>query len=141
MTWYRIGFQNPLSYIWYTKFLPHVFPPSPGRTDTLKIVLGKIFLDQSIFAPWCIIFFNIFMCKFNGKNTAETQKLVQTDFWKILWIDISYWPLLSFCNFRFIPINYQPTVVYIGSMVWTAIMSYMYNRDREDSDPNAIKPE
>ena len=31
MTTYRVILYNPLTYVWYTKFLPHLFPAPTGK--------------------------------------------------------------------------------------------------------------
>ena len=129
MTMYRVFVGNPLTYTWYTKAIPYIFPVNSGSKITTKKVLWKVSFDQTIFAPWCIVVFNYFMMTMDGNKHEQSMKRIQRDFYSIMLIDWFLWPALSFVNFKYVPINYQPSVVYCGSMVWTAIMSWFYNRE------------
>jgi hypothetical protein len=106
-----------------------VFPPVPGPMPT-KLVLRKIAYDQSILAPWFIVMFNYVMMGFEGKTHREANIQIQNDFWFTYMYDLMFWPTISFFNFKYIPINYQPSVIYSASLIWTGIMSYIYNRDK-----------
>lgn len=128
MTAFRMLIGNPFTYVWYTKYLPFLFPSNSGKLST-KMICSKIAFDQTIFGPWCIVSFNYFMCTVNGKEHDESMKRCQRDFWPIMILDWCLWPTLSFFNFRYTPINYQPSVVYCASMIWTGILSWMYNRE------------
>jgi hypothetical protein len=67
---------------------------------------------------------------YNGVSFKNSNKTLKNDFSFTYALDIAMWPALMWFNFKYMPINYQPSVVYCGSMVWTAVLSAIYNREK-----------
>jgi hypothetical protein len=45
-----------------------------------------------------------------------------------------YWPFVSYINFRFIPLNYRPTVGSIAGALWSIYISSAANNPKLNSD-------
>lgn len=121
MSVYRIILDHPKNYLWYTKILPFLVPTSTLSSN--KTIIKKIVFEQYLYSTWCIVYFNFAMGKLEGKSNALAHEQVKDNFSKMYLLDCMIWPTACYLNFRYVPIMIQPSVVYMGSMVWTAVLS------------------
>eukprot|EP00276_Gloeochaete_wittrockiana_P018668 CAMPEP_0184340786 /NCGR_PEP_ID=MMETSP1089-20130417/9429_1 /TAXON_ID=38269 ORGANISM="Gloeochaete wittrockiana, Strain SAG46.84" /NCGR_SAMPLE_ID=MMETSP1089 /ASSEMBLY_ACC=CAM_ASM_000445 /LENGTH=224 /DNA_ID=CAMNT_0026668745 /DNA_START=201 /DNA_END=872 /DNA_ORIENTATION=- len=92
-----IGFflHGPSTHFWYS-FIDGLFPGSSFRA-----VVSKLFMDQMIFAPLCIVAF-FGLTNFKG-SVSETVAKVKKEFLPTLISNWKIWPAAHLVNFRLVP--------------------------------------
>jgi protein Mpv17 len=120
---------GPLNHYWHTRVLERVFPTSvaAGRA-ALDAAIGKVVLDQAIFAPCIITIFCTNMAVMQGKpadaNWPKVLPLIVSNW--------AFWPAFQLVNFRFVPIQHQVGFVGFGMILWSAYISWFeHDRERE----------
>jgi hypothetical protein len=101
------GYRVPLIQIWLQLLEP------------IGTVWKKVALDQLVFAPCLIFGYLAINAVNNGKSLAQFSKEVRYSFVKILLSNYKLWPLVSWINFTYVPMNYRVLVATIVGFFWT----------------------
>mmetsp|Transcript_29130 Transcript_29130/g.40996 ORF Transcript_29130/g.40996 Transcript_29130/m.40996 type:complete len:182 (-) Transcript_29130:52-597(-) len=113
---------GPMMHFWY-KIL--------DKTVTAKGlpgVVGKIVLDQSIFAPCIVSVFFISNGFFQGRSANEITSQLKRDMWPTMKYNWTVWPAAMAINFAFVPQNLRVLYVSSVALVWNTYLSLVGNK-------------
>lgn len=68
----------------------------------------------------------------NGYSAENIGKKVIHDFPVLMTAELAFWPFFNFINFKYVPVNFQSTIIYVGTVFWATILSSI-----EESASNA----
>ena len=110
-------------HIVYTKILPRI---APGTG--FKSVIRKVLFTQTVFTVFGVSLFYFTLALAEGQSIQDSRNEVRNKLWPTLKTGWKVWPLISFCNFMFIPPLYQVAFINVISIFWSTYMSYMKNQ-------------
>lgn len=99
----------------------------PG--DSTLAVVGKIFLDQTIYTSFQSFNFFIAMSMLQGKNSSNAIQSAKQKIWPAMKAGWTIWPAVHFITYKFIPIAYRVPWVKFVVIFWTAYLSSAANSD------------
>ncbi|UJR29475.1 hypothetical protein I4U23_010687 [Adineta vaga] len=103
----------------------------PG-TQNIQIV--KKILTNTLFAPIGISLMFTSVILLNGHTFREVKRKVKNDMPKTFLAGTCYWPLVSFLNFRFIPLDYRPIAGSLAGAIWNVYVSSAANNPKLNPD-------
>lgn len=65
----------------------------------------------------------------DGLDRSAVVQKIQTDWPIYMSADLAFWPFFQFLNFRFVPLHYQTTAIYVASLFWSVVMSTIESRE------------
>jgi protein Mpv17 len=99
--------------------LERIFPTAAGRT--LDAAIGKVVLDQALFAPVVITIFCTNMAVLESKPVdANWPKVLP-----LIVANWAFWPAAQLLNFRFVPVQHQVSFVGVCMAAWSAYLSHV----------------
>lgn len=116
---------TPFMTIWFIKMQPLQAPMSRNK-NSLQ-VLKKLCLNEQIFAPCFQIGFMYTMNRLKNKSHGEAMIYIQNNILDLYKSSLCYWPLWNSINFRYIPVNLQPSYAMVGALLWSCYLSYFLN--------------
>lgn len=76
---------------------------TPAAQASPAAVLGKMALDQLVFAPLHMMYYFFAIGALEGRSTAETQIKLSREFLPLMKLNWSVWPAAQIINFRYLP--------------------------------------
>uniref|UniRef100_A0A1L8D944 Putative conserved plasma membrane protein n=1 Tax=Nyssomyia neivai TaxID=330878 RepID=A0A1L8D944_9DIPT len=138
--WKRIGqmflvgcLAGPFHHFFY-KWMDHILPKADVVTSA-----KKIFLDQTIFSPFCIITFFYSAGILENKNLGECNKELKEKFLTVYFADWTIWPTAQFINFYFLPPQYRVLYINVITMFYNVFLCYV--KHTETSFFKFLEPE
>lgn len=127
--WQRLGhmffaglIQGPPQHYFYKK-LDAVLPNRDWRS-----MCKKIFLDQTVCSPVCIVLFFFGVGIFEKNNLTEIWTELRSKCWTIYTADWLVWPPNQFINFYFLPPAYRVIYINVVTTMYNVFLSYVkYN--------------
>ncbi|XP_049957885.1 mpv17-like protein 2 isoform X2 [Schistocerca serialis cubense] len=111
--------QGPPQHYFYKK-LDAVLP-----NRDWKSVCAKIFLDQTVASPICIVLFFCGVGIFEKDAYSEIWSEIKSKFWTVYAADWLVWPPSQFINFYFVPPTYRLMYVNIVTTLYNVFLSYI----------------
>jgi len=68
-----------------------------------------------------------------GQSIDEAKTKIKNDTPKTVMAGTCYWPIISFLNFRFIPLDYRPFAASLAGAIWNIYISSVVNQSNLDS--------
>lgn len=125
---------GPTVATWY-KFLDYKF--GTGKAG-IKIVLKKMVMDQSCFAP-CFLAALVSGLHFaKGYSTIEVKEHLQDKYSDILLTNYKVWPFVQLVNFYFLPLEYRVLFVQCVAVVWNTYLSWKINQSKSIQETEAV---
>jgi protein Mpv17 len=117
---------GPLNHVWHTRVLERIFPTAAGRT--MDAAVGKVVLDQAVFAPVIITIFCTNMAVLESKPVdANWPKVLP-----LIVANWAFWPAAQLLNFRFVPVQHQVSFVGVCMVFWSAYLSHVqFDKDKQ----------
>ena len=129
---YVIGFGviTPNLYIWYNKLLPRLLAAGPWAASSplVKTLVGTAF-DQLVFVFNILSQFFFFsklievLAADQTHNVQESVDNVTRNLWPATLANWTAWPLITFCNLKFVPVMYQVIVVNFCALFWNLYLA------------------
>uniref|UniRef100_A0A7S1CGT8 Peroxisomal membrane protein MPV17 n=1 Tax=Bicosoecida sp. CB-2014 TaxID=1486930 RepID=A0A7S1CGT8_9STRA len=94
----------------------------PGVTT--KAVLGRLALDQLVWAPPFIAVFMGTLKTMQGRPYDDLLEIV----WESCKVNWMLWPAANFINFKFVPGQYQVLFANFVALIWNTYLSYAGNK-------------
>ncbi|XP_047113957.1 mpv17-like protein 2 isoform X1 [Schistocerca piceifrons] len=124
--WPRVGrmffaglIQGPPQHYFYKK-LDAVLP-----NRDWKSVCAKIFLDETVASPICIVLFFCGVGIFEKDAYSEIWSEIKSKFWTVYAADWLVWPPSQFINFYFVPPTYRLMYVNFVTTLYNVFLSYI----------------
>ncbi|CAF1626519.1 unnamed protein product [Didymodactylos carnosus] len=76
----------------------------------------------------------------NGHSLREVKRKVKNDMPRTFIAESCYWPIVSFLNFRFIPLDYRPMVGRLAGAIWNVYVSSATNNPKLNPDGTIQSP-
>jgi len=92
--------------------------PTPASQSTTPVVLGKLVLDQSIFASFNLAWFLYALGWLEGRPIAESHLKFRNEFFSMLKMNWRVWPLVNFVNFTYVPPQLRALVLNLVGVGW-----------------------
>jgi len=122
---------GPALHFWYGSLSRIV-----TATGTLG-ALGRMFLDQALFAPLFIGSIVSAIMAMEGHATEIPTKL-RNDLFTIVQSNWMLWVPFQFVNFRFVPVNLQVLAANVVALAWNTYMSWAsHSKSAEKVEPMA----
>jgi hypothetical protein len=86
-----------------TKFFSALGYTTPASQTKTPVVLGKLVLDQTIFASGNLLWFIYALGWLEGRTTAQSTLKIQADLFSMLKMNWRLWPLVNYVNFTYVP--------------------------------------
>lgn len=93
----------------------------PG--NSVRAVVSKMVIDQTVFAPTIIASFFIGQGFLEGRTVDEVKEKFQRAFVPAMLANWSVWPAAQFVNFKFVPLPLQALYVNVVSLGWNTYLS------------------
>ncbi|KAL7676562.1 hypothetical protein ACOME3_002814 [Neoechinorhynchus agilis] len=106
--------EGPILHYWYT-WLDRRFVP--------RQIFRKILLDQGVISPILCVGFLYIMPLLSGESHQDARNEVKNKIVKLYALDCTFWPLLQYINFRFLPTHLRVTYVCSCTLIWDALLS------------------
>lgn len=103
----------------------------PGRT--INIVLKKVFIDQLVCSPLCILMFFLTLGLLEKSNWSDLKNEIIKKAYRLYIAEWVIWPPAQIFNFYFLPTRYRvlyDNTISLGYDVYTSHVKYdnlMYN--------------
>lgn len=130
MAFFGLVFAGPTLHIWYSNILPklanRIFSYEilkPYSTINKKVVCS-VFLDQTVFTSFNLIFFFMFMDYVDSRNIIKSWKNCKKKFTSTIYANWKLWPIAQLINLSFIPIQYRVLYVNLVGVFWNCFLSY-----------------
>jgi protein Mpv17 len=108
---------GPAATKWYQFLSKKVVLQSKTATTVTRVLM-----DQTIFATTNMAFFLSTMAYLEGDSPKRRLEKAYLPGLKANW---ALWPAVQFCNFTFVPLQYQVLVVNFVSVGWNCFLSYL----------------
>jgi protein Mpv17 len=86
-------------------------------------VLGKMAIDQTVFAPAIMFSFFAGQGLLEGMSRDEVVEKFKHAFWPTMQANWTVWPLAQVINFKFVPQTYQTLYINFVSLGWNTYLS------------------
>merc|ERR1711974_24807 len=115
---YGFAISGPAMHYWY-KFVDKMIPPG-GLAKTLQ----RVFLDQTVFAPFVISTFFLSTGLMEGKTPDQLYKniLGSGALWEALLVNWSVWPFAQAVNYGLVPQQHRVLFVSCVSVAWNTYL-------------------
>jgi hypothetical protein len=94
-----------------------------------RVVFTKVFADQLIYAPFCIVLFFAYSSWLSegtpAKSWNEFVLKCKDSFTATFLADCSVWPVANFINFRVVPLVYRAPFTAFVQLLWQSYMSFV----------------
>jgi len=119
-----VGFilSGPMLHQWY-KVLDRMVPGT-GKA----VVIKKIAADQLIYTPISLVAFLGILNVLEGKSLPDLEAKMKRDFFSILGVNWTVWPIAQYINFALIPSSQRVLYVTVLGIFWNSYLSYMGNK-------------
>lgn len=87
-----------------------------------EIVVGKMALDQLLFAPAHLLYYMHALGWLEGKPFAATQAKVAAEFFPLLKLNWCLWPAVALINYKFVPPALRSAFLNLIGIGWTLIL-------------------
>lgn len=111
----------PVLGVWYSKLNAMI----PGKGT--KGALGRLALDQGIFAPFFVTLFISSLLTLNGEARLIKPKL-QQDLLSTVTANWALWIPGQFLNFRFVPAQFNLLASNVLALIWSTYLSWASTR-------------
>lgn len=80
-----------------------------------------------------LVFTSVALLK--GQSLHDAKAKVKRDLPKTYLAGACYWPIVSFFNFRFVPLDYRPFLIGLAGAMWNIYLSSVANRPHQKPQP------
>ncbi|KAK3187578.1 Protein required for ethanol metabolism [Lecanicillium sp. MT-2017a] len=108
---------GPAATTWFN-FLARRVTFTNKRVETL----GRVFVDQSVFAPTMI---GVFLSSMATMEGASVKERLEKTWWPALRTNWMVWPFVQTINFAFLPLQYRVLFANIVSIGWNSYLSWV----------------
>eukprot|EP00271_Cylindrocystis_brebissonii_P004187 TRINITY_DN15757_c0_g1_i1.p1 TRINITY_DN15757_c0_g1~~TRINITY_DN15757_c0_g1_i1.p1 ORF type:complete len:410 (-),score=23.71 TRINITY_DN15757_c0_g1_i1:1055-2284(-) len=126
---------GPSLHIWYGLLLPRMITLK-GSQGTI----GRLLLDQVLFAPGSIVVFLAIVMGLEGRPLTELQPKLEQVLLPTIFAQWKLWIPVQFVNFRFVPPHLQAATVSTVGLIWTVYMSLVSHQELTPSPPSLDSP-
>ncbi|CAA9993416.1 unnamed protein product [Nesidiocoris tenuis] len=98
-----------------------------GETSSLPRNLGKVAVDQTLFAPVCIASFLSLTALLQGRDVVKT---LENDYLDVLSANYKLWPPVQVINFTLVPLYYRTLFVQLIALGWNTYLSTKVNKEK-----------
>jgi len=109
----------PFVHGWF-KILDRTFP-----AKTMKTVLVKTFLDQTISGPTLNASLMAYLIFSTGGTFEQVKDKWRRDYFRVIKTQWSVWPMVHIVNFRFVSHKWRLPFVNVVSIFWSTYASYI----------------
>ncbi|KAK3085376.1 hypothetical protein FSP39_002382 [Pinctada imbricata] len=95
---------------------------SPG--NQLRNVLKKVFIGQTIFAPFAISTFYASTSLLEGKSVEQFKSEWSEKFPATYTNNLKVWPAVQIVNFSYVPLIHRPKVMGCVSFIWSMYLCF-----------------
>jgi protein Mpv17 len=95
---------------------------TPASQVSTEVVLGKMALDQFVFAPAHMLYYMHMSGWLDGRSREEIGVKVSREFWPILVQNWKVWPLVSFINFKLVPPQLRVLTLNVVGVFWMVFL-------------------
>lgn len=88
------------------------------------IAFKKVALDQLAFTPFYLGALLTSLGFIQTKDIGKAIARVERDYADILLMNYKVWPAVQFCNFSFVPLQYQVLLVQFIAIFWNTYLSW-----------------
>eukprot|EP00455_Lapot_gusevi_P006882 TRINITY_DN1295_c0_g1_i1.p2 TRINITY_DN1295_c0_g1~~TRINITY_DN1295_c0_g1_i1.p2 ORF type:complete len:195 (+),score=54.90 TRINITY_DN1295_c0_g1_i1:86-670(+) len=111
--------RGPVVHYWY-KVLEWIFRGT--KDEEVSTVIGKVALDQAIFARFFNWLYFYLIGTLEGQTLAAIALKVAQDYPGVMAANYKIWPLVNFINFKFVPPNLRVLFGNIVAVFWTVLL-------------------
>merc|ERR1712216_896921 len=112
----------PVLHVWYG-FLGRKIPGS-----SVGPVVGRVVLDQALFAPTFIAVFFSALAGLEGKSLQQLERQLRESWAESVVTNWKIWVPCQIVNLGFVPGHLQVLVSNVVALVWNSYMSYITHR-------------
>ena len=123
----------PVLGVWYHQL--NIMIPGANTAGAL----GRLFLDQALFAPCFVTLFLSSLLCLNGTPELIIPKLKQ-DLFNTVTANWALWLPGQFINFRYIPPQFNLLFSNMIALVWSTYLSWAGSRKVKDAPASPVKP-
>ncbi|XP_054276113.1 mpv17-like protein 2 isoform X1 [Macrosteles quadrilineatus] len=121
-----VGFAlGPVQHFFY-KYIDFILPKR-----TLKSVMKKILLDQTVASPSAICIFFYGLGLLEDGDFKEAHKEMKQKFLTIYMMDWIVWPPTQYLNFAYLPAKYRVVYVNFITMLYDVFLSYVKYENKD----------
>eukprot|EP00484_Ammonia_sp_Unknown_P025107 CAMPEP_0197053632 /NCGR_PEP_ID=MMETSP1384-20130603/27861_1 /TAXON_ID=29189 /ORGANISM="Ammonia sp." /LENGTH=171 /DNA_ID=CAMNT_0042486563 /DNA_START=100 /DNA_END=615 /DNA_ORIENTATION=- len=110
---------GPQLSLWYSFLAKRLF-----IGNSFPMALKRMIVDQSVFAPWVIVFVFTLNTYIDGGNLDDARTRLKEQFLPTYAVNLSVWPMTQLINFWLIPPTHRVLVANFVAAWWNAYVSY-----------------
>jgi protein Mpv17 len=99
------------------------------RPNSLRFVGAKVAIDGFLFGPLDLLVFFSYMGFATGKSVPQIRKDLKRDFIPAFVLEGGIWPIVSSCDFRFVPVRYQLLYANFFCLLDSCFLSWLQQQE------------
>jgi len=115
--------RGPFVHYWFI-VLEEIFARlgygSKKASNSMPVVLAKVFLDQATFSPAYNLFYFYVIGLMEGRTLQYIHDKISREFLLVMMMNYKVWPLVNVLNFKYVPANLRVLFGNIVGIFWTA---------------------
>lgn len=115
-------FQGPALHFLYNTLDAKIVPEEP---TSVKAVVAKTLIDQTMFAPVSLGVFLLSMELLSGSSPAAAFTVLKTKWFQTLCTSYAIWPAAIALNYALCPPRHRIIFVNVVNVIWSAILSVL----------------
>eukprot|EP01127_Copromyxa_protea_P020634 TRINITY_DN6920_c0_g1_i2.p1 TRINITY_DN6920_c0_g1~~TRINITY_DN6920_c0_g1_i2.p1 ORF type:complete len:189 (-),score=25.54 TRINITY_DN6920_c0_g1_i2:85-651(-) len=123
MVFFGVAASGPIYHYWY-KFMERMIPG-----QTMKPVLTKLLVDQSVMAPTIITTFFFGMGLMQAKPLEDIYHKWRREIIPTLKGNYVLWPAATFIAYKYVPQTHRVAYISVVSLFWSIYLSHVNNRE------------
>ena len=117
-----IGFiRGPTMHYWMEALNKLFFKlgyTTPQSQLSTEVVIGKMALDQFLFAPLHMLYYMRVIGWLEGRPSADVMAKISNDFLPVMMMNWKVWPIVSLLNFKLVPPQLRVLTLNIVGCAW-----------------------